>query len=174
MKHKINNWQIRLLFIAAGLILVWLIWGCSTTSKNKTVSRVRVDSTASTKVDSTAGKRSDSAGVTTTIIEEAGNYERETTYVYRDRSDTIRVVETVTIRERGNNASRTVIHDSVRVYRVDTVTVIREAQVNVKRDEQVKTKAVSRTSYWGWLWLILAIVAGYLVYRYWGRIKALI
>lgn len=166
-----SNNLFRWLLIIAALAAVICFASCSTTSKNKTVSRIRVDSMASARVDSTAGGRIDSSGVSTTIIEVAGNYERETTYVYRDRTDTVRVIQTLTIRERGNNASRTVIHDSVRVYRVDTITVIREAQVAVKRDEQVKTKAVRRVSYWGWLWIILALVAGYCIYRAWPYIR---
>lgn len=163
----------RIILIAISLFFVWLIWGCSTTSKIKSVTRTRTDSTATARTDYAAGNRTDSSGSRVTVIDKTGTFEKETVYVYRPgRVDSIPVIQTITIREKGTGVTRIVIHDTAHITRVDTVTVVKDASVSVKKDEMTKDKSVKRTSYWGWLWLILALVAGCLVYRYLGRIKA--
>lgn len=85
-----------------------------------------------------------------------------------------RPVKKITIKETGiKKTKETTVadkNDSTNVKKTDSGNLTKDVKTNLVKTETVKKKEVERTSYWGWLWLLLLIPA-YIVYRYWDKIK---
>lgn len=160
------------------------------------VSVVKIDSSHSKTIDSTNVKKDN----TVTVKETEGNYTKETVIefdtvastlkTYRaetsnvitqpslseiiDASDYFRPIKKITIKETGVKKTKETIvadkNDSTNVKKTDTGNLTKDVKTNLVKTETIKNKEVERTSYWGWLWLLLLIPA-YLIYRNWPKIK---
>lgn len=83
-------------------------------------------------------------------------------------------IKKITISETGIKKERTNIvqnkSDSTKLSKNDNIELTKTTAVDLHKTETVKNKEVHRTSYWGWLWLLLLIPA-YVIYRNWDKIK---
>lgn len=203
--HKLSGCLPALLFF----VLITSIISCSTTHKNKTVTKEesratvssRVDSTVKAQIDSLRVKKDNSTSTATTEQE----YERKTVIEYNTmpndqwpikNSDTAFAndngtgiidylndyagakpaadkwgspgVKSVTIYERGTRKATTVTKadkvDSAASHTNAAVELHKAQDSSGSRSVTTKVKEVKRTSYWGWLWLLL-IIPVYIVYR---------
>lgn len=174
------------IFIIILLSLISLIlFSCATTNKTKSVAKTSIDSTVTVKVYSNVVKVKDSTTVkkdnTVTLTEKEDNYTKETviefdtaTAIKTDSKDYFQPVKKITIRETGIKKQKQTIAankvDSTKVVSNESTDLTKESKTELQKTETIKNKDVKRTSYWGWLWLLLLIPV-YLVYRNWDKIK---
>lgn len=175
------------------IIPLLLLYSCSTTNKHKEIKKSIIDSVSVVKIDSSHSNTIDSTNVkkdnTVTVKETEGNYTKETVIEF----DTTRLnisnwpvtpedylpvksgaITKITIKETGVKKTKETIvadkNDSTNVKKTDTGNLTKDVKTNLVKTKTIKNKEVERTSYWGWLWLLLLIPA-YLVYRNWPKIK---
>lgn len=185
-------WQLVLIGI-----VIMCFSRCSTTNKTKSVTKTNTDSTSIVKIDSNIVKLKDSTTVkkdnTVTTIEKEDNYVKETTIefdtskyakgsgIYEPSgnlpTDYFQPIKKITIKETGTKKEKKTIAankiDSTSLKSTEKIDLSKETKTELVKTETTKNKVVERTSYWGWLWLLLLIPA-YLVYRNWNKIKAFI
>lgn len=176
-----TTWQLLLI----GALIIFGFSKCSTTKKIKSVTKTYIDSTVTVKIDSNVVKVKDSTAVkkdnTLTVTEKEDNYTKETviefdtaTAIKTDSKDYFQPVKKITIRETGIKKQKQTIAankvDSTKVISNESTDLTKESTTELQKTEVTKNKEVRRTSYWGWLWLLLLIPA-YLVYRNWDKIK---
>jgi len=208
-KHQYNPHQLGCLPALLFLFLLGSLISCSTTRKNKTVTKEESKATVSNRWDSTVKAAIDSFRVkkdnSTSTATTEDQYERKTVIDYNTmpndqwpikKSDTAYAndngtglidylndyagakpaadkwgspgIKSVTIYERGTRKATTVTQadkvDSATSHTAASVEVHKAQDSTGSRSVTTKSKEVKRTSYWGWLWLLL-IIPAYIVYR---------
>lgn len=174
------------------IILVALLFGCSTINKHKSVEKVFTDSLSVIHVDSIAVKTVDSAKVikdnTITITDKTDDYKEVTVFEFgtsrsmpnpqdsvmsgASKEDYFPVIKKITVTKTGTKkenikvAANTI--DSSWFRHKDSVVLNKDTKTGLKKTEIKKDIVVKRTSYWGWLWIGLGIAAVYLVGWYFG------
>lgn len=178
-----------LLFVLLLLFLSTILQGCATTNKAKSLHKETINSISTTSIDSSAHKTIDSSKVTkansVTVKETDGSFERETVILFdtsiikntATREDYFPHVKSIIIKEKGlNKAKETKTeakNDSAGHREINNSDLTKNVKTDFHKTESDKIKTVKRTSYWGWLWLLMMIPA-YLVYRNWPKIKTLL
>lgn len=187
---KNTNWQLILI----GSLIILGFSHCATTNKTKSITKTNIDSTSLVKVDSNVVKSVDSTSLkkdnTITTVEKEDNYTKETVFefgiggdtssykqekgFYVKSADYFPPIKKITIKETGIKKEKQIIAankvDSTVLKSNESTGLVKEENTQLHKTETVKNKDVKRTSYYGWLWLLLLIPA-YLVYRNWGKIK---
>lgn len=194
-----NDKPIVKVFVVALVILLVAIFSvllnsCTVTNKNKSVHKSSVDSSSTVKVDSSAKKSIDSSSVkknnVVTLKESEDNYTKETVIEFVNplgnipdsgkpsftipAKDYFPAVAKITIKEKGIKKAKEVktdnSTDSFRLIKIDTSSSSHASTTDLHKTDYTKDKVVKRTSYWGWLWLLL-IIPAYLCYRNCPKIK---
>ena len=117
---------------------------------------------------------------TVTTVEKEDNYVKETVIEFEPVKSDIKaadyfpIIKKTTIKETGIKKEKQTIAsnkvDSTALKTTQSTDLTKEVSTDLHKTEVTKNKEVKRTSYYGWLWLLLLIPA-YLVYRNWDKIK---
>ena len=168
---------------------------CSVSHKIKSSSRSTVDSLSTVKIDSVVVKTVDSTRVkkdnTITTIDREDNYQKVTVVEFdttghivelnnllyhlpdvTDAADYFPPIKKITITENGVKKEKHIIvantSDSSQFANREVTNLRKNVTTDLHKVEVIKNKDIKRTSYWGWLWIALIIVAVYLVGWYFG------